>query len=128
MINSEKMWLPYLALFGGDGVGNFGAEHSVVHHEDVQLGDIVDDEFLEVFLVLAAVLVGLLGTVPDRGHKGLAFEASADAGVNTLKIFKSNPKKTLGVTKLTFFEMVILVRYLPAYKILCMAAHSTRNG
>ena len=49
-------------------MGNFGAENSVVHHKNIKLGNVVNDKFLEVFLVLAAVLVSSLGTVTNGGH------------------------------------------------------------
>ena len=68
-------------------MGNFGAENSVVHHKNIKLGNVVNDKFLEVFLVLAAVLVSSLGTVTNGGHKSLALESTADTGVNTLKTF-----------------------------------------
>ena len=41
-----------LALLGADGVGDLGAENAVVHHKNFELGNVVDDEFLEVLLVL----------------------------------------------------------------------------
>ena len=68
-------------------MGNFGAENSVVHHKNIKLGNVVNDKFLEVFLVLAAVLVSSLGTVTNGGHKSLALESTTDTGVNTLKTF-----------------------------------------
>ena len=41
-----------LAFLGADGVGDLGAEDAVIHHEHLQLGQVVDDELLEVLLVL----------------------------------------------------------------------------
>ena len=73
----------YLALLGGDGGGDFGAEDAVVHHEHLELGDVVDDESFEVLLVLASVSVGGLGSVTDRGHDVLSLESSSNSGVNT---------------------------------------------
>ena len=63
---------------------NFGTEDAVVHHQHLQLGHVIDDEAFEVSLVLAAMAVGGLGAVSDRGHQILSLESSADARVNTL--------------------------------------------
>ena len=44
-----------LSLLGADGVGDLGAENAVVHHQNFQLGNVVDDELLEVLLVLGEI-------------------------------------------------------------------------
>ena len=41
-----------LSLLGADGVGDLGAENAVVHHQHLQLGEVVNHELLEVLLVL----------------------------------------------------------------------------
>jgi hypothetical protein len=73
----------YLALLSGDGGGDFGAEDSVVHHENLEFGDVVDDKSLEVLLVLASVSVGGLGSEADRGHDVLALESSSHSRIDT---------------------------------------------
>ena len=73
----------YLALFSRDGSGDFGTEDTVVHHENLKFGDVVDNESLEVLLVLASVSVGGLGSVADRGHDVLALESSSHSRIDT---------------------------------------------
>ena len=97
---------------------NFGAENSVVHHKNIKLGNVVNDKFLEVFLVLAAVLVSSLGTVTNGGHKSLALESTADTGVNTLKTFYE--KK---ISKLIF-----LLKIMTFWKIPLAFSMTDRHG
>ncbi len=73
----------YLSLLSGDGGGDFGTEDTVVHHEDLEFGDVVNNESLEVLLVLASVSVGGLGSVADRGHKVLPLESSSHSRIDT---------------------------------------------
>jgi len=53
-----------LALAGGDGVGDLGGVGAVVHHEELELADVVDDELVEA--VGELVLRPLVGACAGR--------------------------------------------------------------
>lgn len=71
-----------LAFLGADGVGNLGTVDAVLHHQDFQFTDVVDDELLEA---VGEHVAGLgVGTVANVGHQVLALKATSDTVVNTL--------------------------------------------
>lgn len=70
------------ALAGRDGRGNLGGVGAVVHEEEVEVLDVVDEEGLVARGHHEAGL--LVGTVADLGHGDHAAEATADTTVNTL--------------------------------------------
>lgn len=73
-----------LALLGADGMCDLGGVHAVLHHEDLQLADVVHDELLEA---AGEHVAGLgVGTVSDVGHQVLSLEATSDAIVNTFRL------------------------------------------
>ena len=70
------------ALLGGHSVGDLGGVDAVLHHQHLQLLDVVDEELLEA---RGHHMTGTLGgSITDVGHQVLALEAPADTIVNTL--------------------------------------------
>jgi len=67
---------------GGDVVGNLGGKGTVVHHQQVQLGNVGDDELLEAGR--HQVTGQLVVTVTNLGHGNLALETATNAVINTL--------------------------------------------
>lgn len=63
-------------------MGNLGSVDTVVHHQQVQLGDVGNDELLESggHQVTGQLVV----TVTDLGHGNLALETTTDTVINTL--------------------------------------------
>nr|ACN33726.1 unknown [Zea mays] len=71
-----------LALLSGHVVSNFSAVGPVVHHEQLQLRNVVDHKLLE--LVGEVVPGRLVRTITNVGHQGASLELPPDTGVNTL--------------------------------------------
>ena len=70
-----------LAVSDGDVVGDFGAVSAVVHHEQVEVIDVVNEEFDEA---VGEEVLGLLGgTITDLDLFYLRFFPLADTRVNT---------------------------------------------
>lgn len=73
-----------LTLLGADGMCHLGAVDAVLHHQDLQLADVVDDELLEAVREHMTSLS--VGAIADVGHQVLSLEATSDAIVNTLRL------------------------------------------
>lgn len=72
------------ALLGGNSVGDLGGVNAVLHHQDLQLLDVVHQELLEAgrqHMTGAGV-----GSVTDVGHQVLALEAPSHSVVNSLRL------------------------------------------
>ena len=83
------------ALLGGDAVGDLSAVGSVVHHEELKVVDVVDDELSET--IGEHVLGELVGTETDSGHLGGATVSTSAATINTLGLTPVLLRKT-GIT------------------------------
>ena len=70
------------AVAGRDVVGNLGSKGAVVHQQEVQLGNVGDEELLEArgHQVAGELVV----TVTNLGHGNLALETATNAVINTL--------------------------------------------
>jgi hypothetical protein len=69
-------------LAGRNVVGDLSGNGAVVHHEDLEVGGVVDNEGLEA---IGAEELGLLvGSETDLGLADGSLEATADAVINTL--------------------------------------------
>jgi hypothetical protein len=71
-----------LTLLGADGMSDLGAVDAVLHHQDFQLADVVDDELLEA--VGEHMTCFSVGAITDVWHQVLALETTSDTIVNTL--------------------------------------------
>ena len=71
-----------LPLLGGDVVSNLCAVSPVVHHQQLEVTRVVNNELLES---IGEIVTGLLvGSVTHIGHQRDTFELSSDPRVNTL--------------------------------------------
>jgi hypothetical protein len=71
-----------LTLLSADGMSNLGTVNAVLHHQNFQLADVVDDELLEA---IREHMTGLSGrAITDVWHQVLSLEATSDTIVNTL--------------------------------------------
>jgi hypothetical protein len=70
------------AVAGRDVVGNLGSKDTVVHHQQVQLGQVGNDELLEAggHQVTGQLVV----TITNLGHGNLTLETATNAVINTL--------------------------------------------
>ncbi len=83
------------ALLGRDAVGDLSAVSSVVHHEELKVVDVVDDELSKT--IGEHVLGELVGTETDSGHLGGATVSTSAATINTLGLTPVLLRKT-GIT------------------------------
>ena len=83
------------ALLGGDTVGDLSAVGSVVHHEELKVVNVVDDELSET--IGEHVLGELVGTETDSGHLGGTTVSTSAATINTLGLTPVLLRKT-GIT------------------------------
>ena len=83
------------ALLGRDTVGDLSAVGSVVHHEELKVVNVVDDELSET--IGEHVLGELVGTETDSGHLGGATVSTSAATINTLGLTPVLLRKT-GIT------------------------------
>ena len=67
---------------GADVVGDFSAEGSIVHEEDVEILNVVHDEFLEAVGEMESGL--LVGAVADLGHGPVASESASHPVVDAV--------------------------------------------
>lgn len=72
------------ALFWWNAVGNFAAVYTVLHQQNLQLTNIVDQEFLESRRQNMAST--LIGTVANVWHQVLTLETPTDAIVDTFRL------------------------------------------
>ena len=83
------------ALLGRDAVGDLSAVSSVVHHEELKVVDVVDDELSKT--IGEHVLGELVGTETDSGHLGGTTVSTSAATINTLGLTPVLLRKT-GIT------------------------------
>ena len=71
-----------LPLLGGNVVGNLCAVSPVVHHQQLKISRVVNNELLES---IGEIVTGLLvRSVTDIGHQSDTFELPPYSGINTL--------------------------------------------
>jgi len=80
-ISALVYWNKGKRYSGADLVGNFGAESSVVHQQNVEVSDVVDDEFLQAVGEMESGF--LIVTVTDLWHWLVASESSSHSVVDT---------------------------------------------
>lgn len=69
------------AGLGAHSVCNLSAVDAILHHQDLELANVVDDEFLEA---IGQHMTGLsVAAITDVWHEVLTLEATTDAIVNT---------------------------------------------
>merc|ERR1719369_1682578 len=71
-----------LALLRRDGVGDLGSVHAILHQQNLQIRNVVHQEFLKS--VGADVFGLLVASVTDVGHFILTLEAATHSVVDTL--------------------------------------------
>lgn len=71
-------------LLGGDSVSDLGGVDAVLHHQHLQLLDVVHQELLEARRQHMTGTLG--GSVTDVGHQVLSLEAATHSVVNSLRL------------------------------------------
>merc|ERR1719464_2597240 len=73
-----------LPVFGGDAVSNLRAVHLVLHHQDLELLHVVDEDLLEAGG--HGVPSDLVGAITDVGHLVHSLKTPPHSVVNTLRL------------------------------------------